>query len=96
MSWHNAADAAAKRIVSEVTSTLKFAEPVRVSLINRTWVSNLLTGAGVAYAIDSEKSWQAPIAWFTPSAYAGYHLYKNRAAITREIKSNSSNTLNSP
>jgi len=39
---------------------------------------NLLSGAGLAYALENETPMEAPLALLFPSIYAGYHLYKNR------------------
>lgn len=39
--------------------------------------SNFLMGAGLAYSIEKETYWHLPIAILFPSAYAGYHLFKN-------------------
>jgi len=38
----------------------------------------LLGGAGLCYAIQNKKYLHIPIILVFPSAYAGYHVYKNK------------------
>ena len=55
-------------------------------LYHMTSLRNILLGAGFAYCIEKEKYYQIPIAFFFPSAYAGYHAYKNREDILEKFK----------
>ena len=52
---------------------------------NRSVLSNLIAGAGMAYAVyndEKPKYYQVPIAFIFPSMmYTGYHLYKNKDKI---------------
>lgn len=47
-------------------------------------VRNILLGAGLAYAAQKEKYWHFPIAFVFPSAYAGYHAFKERGTLRGE------------
>jgi len=49
-------------------------------------ISCLLAGAGMSYAVSREKYSQVPLAYIFPSAYAGYHLYKNRGYLHEQAK----------
>jgi hypothetical protein len=55
-------------------------------LYHMTSIRNVLLGAGFAYCIEKEKYYQLPIVFFFPSAYAGYHAYKNREYILEKVK----------
>ena len=55
-------------------------------LFHITSLRNILMGAGLAYCIEKEKYYQLPIAFFFPSAYAGYHAYKNREELLEKVK----------
>jgi len=47
---------------------------------------NILAGAGLAYAVQNQRYLEIPFTIFTPSIYAGYHLYSNKEKITEWIK----------
>lgn len=49
-----------------------------LKLQHYTWQRNVLCGAGIAYATANEKYWHLPVAWFMPSIYAGFQVYKGR------------------
>ena len=55
------------------------------NLSKRVWVSNLFVGAGLAHAVQEKKYWEMPLPLFFPSAYAGYHLFKNRKALQNRL-----------
>jgi hypothetical protein len=42
---------------------------------------SILCGAGLNYAVDAEKYLHIPLVVLFPSAYAGYHTYKNKDRI---------------
>ena len=42
---------------------------------------SILCGAGLNYAVDAEKYLHIPLVVLFPSAYAGYHAYKNKDRI---------------
>ena len=50
----------------------------RHTLSQKTFISALFGGAGIYYAIEEKKYYKIPIACVFPSAFVGYHLYKNR------------------
>ena len=41
---------------------------------------SVLLGAGICYAISEDKYHHVPVAFFIPSVYAGYQLYKHKDA----------------
>lgn len=47
---------------------------------------SLLVGGGLCYAIETKKYLGIPISFLFPGIYAGYHTYKHRNAILRELK----------
>jgi hypothetical protein len=46
---------------------------------------NILSGAGLCYAIQNQKYLEIPLTIFFPSVYAGYHLFKNKDWIISRI-----------
>jgi hypothetical protein len=46
-----------------------------------TATRSVFMGAGLAYCIQQEKYHHIPLIIIFPSAYAGYHTYKNRDTI---------------
>ena len=49
---------------------------------------NILAGAGLSYAIQTEKYHHVPLTIIFPSIYCGYHLFKNKETIL-DLVSNS-------
>jgi hypothetical protein len=47
---------------------------------------NMISGAGLSYAIEREKYTEVPLTIFFPSIYAGYHLFKNKDDVIKTIK----------
>jgi hypothetical protein len=86
MAWYSGLS---KKIISDLYSNigtnLNFSNRLRMSVINRTWISSMFSGFGTAYAIDSGKLGHIPFAIITPSAYIGYQLYKNRESVKSEV-----------
>jgi len=46
---------------------------------------SFLLGAGLYYSISLEKYWHVPLVILFPSAYVGYHTFKNREAVKKFI-----------
>jgi len=46
---------------------------------------NVMAGMGLCYAIQNENYLHIPIIAIFPSAYAGYHVYKNKDSIVSWI-----------
>jgi hypothetical protein len=44
---------------------------------------SFILGAGLYYSISLEKYWHVPLVILFPSAYAGYHTFKNREAVKK-------------
>jgi len=87
MAWPSSVIERATKTV--VNGVLKLDDPVRVRLMgHRTWMSNVLAGGGVAYALsqDKYKYGQAALAFWMPSLYAGYHVFQNREAVRNFVK----------
>jgi hypothetical protein len=53
--------------------------------IHLTPSRSFLLGAGLYYSISLEKYWHVPLVILFPSAYAGYHTFKNRDAVKKFI-----------
>lgn len=51
-----------------------------------TMTRNILAGAGMAWAVQKEYYSHIPLAFLTPSIYAGYHGYQNKEAIIAYVK----------
>ena len=47
---------------------------------------NLILGAGLGYAVQTENFWHVPIIIITPSVYAGYHLYTKKDDVIHWIR----------
>jgi len=47
---------------------------------------NLFLGAGLCFAIENKKYWEAPVVFIFPSIYVGYQSFKNRDIIIENIK----------
>ena len=43
-------------------------------------------GASLCYAIQNEKYWEIPVLVLFPTAYSGYHSYKNKDDILAYAK----------
>ena len=46
---------------------------------------SFLLGGGLYYSLSIEKYWHIPLVILFPSAYAGYHTFKNRDAVKKFI-----------
>ena len=44
---------------------------------------SLLAGASLSYAVYNERYLEIPLTIFTPSMYAGYHLFKNKDEVVK-------------
>ena len=51
-----------------------------------TWPRSFFMGASLCYAIQNEKYWEIPVLVLFPTAYSGYHSYKNKDAILAYVK----------
>ena len=49
-------------------------------------ISSFLLGSGLYYVIQNEKYWHIPLVLICPTAYTGYHVYKNKDSITQYIR----------
>ena len=49
-------------------------------------ISSFLLGSGLSYVIQTEKYWHIPLVLICPTAYTGYHVYKNKDSITQYIR----------
>ena len=49
-------------------------------------VRNILSGAGLCYAVQNKKYEEIPLTILFPSVYAGYHVYKNKEAVIHWVK----------
>ena len=49
-------------------------------------ISSFLLGSGLSYAIQNEKYMHIPLVLLFPTAYTGYHVYKNKESITQYIR----------
>jgi hypothetical protein len=47
---------------------------------------SIFAGGGLCYAIQKENYIEIPLILVFPSAYAGYHLYKNKEAVSKYVK----------
>jgi hypothetical protein len=43
---------------------------------------NILAGISISYAVEDNRYMDIPVILIFPSIYSGYHLYKNREAVT--------------
>lgn len=46
---------------------------------------NILLGGALCYAVQKNKYLHIPIIFLTPSIYAGYHLFENKAEVLNFI-----------
>jgi hypothetical protein len=78
MSWQAQAT---EKLVSVVVNNTSGA-------VRRGVISNILAGMGMSYALNREdpKYGQAALAFWAPSMYAGYHIYKYRDVLLLNIK----------
>jgi hypothetical protein len=56
-----------------------------ITFAHLTPTRSFLFGAGLYYSISIEKYWQVPLVFLFPSAYAGYHTFKNREEVKKFI-----------
>ena len=49
-------------------------------------ISSFLLGSGLSYVIQNEKYMHIPLVLLFPTAYTGYHVYKNKESITQYIR----------
>jgi hypothetical protein len=70
--------------MSEMSAPLNAAR--RFVMYHHTYISNLVMGAGFAYAISNEKPLHLPVVYIFPSIYAGYQLFRNQDAIFEKVK----------
>jgi hypothetical protein len=59
--------------------------PHVVSLHQFGALRSLLLGAGLSYAVQQERYMHIPIVVVFPTAYAGYHMYKNKEDILKRF-----------
>jgi hypothetical protein len=52
-------------------------------------VRNILSGAGLCYALQNKKYEEIPLTLVFPSVYTGYHVYKNKEDVVRWVKESS-------
>ena len=69
-------NAAAQRLKTVVAKEI----PQHLNVGHYTAFRSVLLGAGICYAISEEKYHHVPVAFFIPSVYTGYQLYKHRDA----------------
>ena len=62
-----------------INQTLGYAKPLGT-------LSSFLLGSGLYYVIQNEKYWHIPLVLICPTAYTGYHVYKNKESITQYIR----------
>ena len=48
--------------------------------------SYFFLGGGLSFALERKKYIEIPIVLLLPTAYCGYHIYKNRSSILQYIK----------
>ena len=61
------------------------AKTITHQLLHYTPARSLFLGAGLYYSISIEKYWHLPLVILFPSAYAGYHTFKNREEVKKFI-----------
>ena len=49
-------------------------------------VSSFLLGVGLSYSVETENYSHIPLALFFPTAYLGYHIFKNKDIIEQNLK----------
>ena len=49
-------------------------------------ISSFLLGSGLSYVIQNEKYMHIPLVLLFPTAYTGYHVYKNKDSVTQYIR----------
>ena len=49
-------------------------------------ISSFLLGSGLYYVIQNKKYMHIPLVLICPTAYTGYHVYKNKESITQYIR----------
>ena len=54
-------------------------------LLHYTPARSFLLGVSLYYSISIEKYWHIPLVILFPSAYAGYHTFKNREQVKNFI-----------
>jgi hypothetical protein len=54
-------------------------------LLHVTPTRSFILGAGLYYSVSIEKYWHIPLVILFPSAYAGYHSFKNKEIIRKYI-----------
>jgi hypothetical protein len=54
-------------------------------LLHVTPTRSFFLGAGLYYSISIEKYWHIPLVILFPSAYAGYHTFKNKEQVKKFI-----------
>ena len=54
-------------------------------LLHLTSTRSFFLGAGLYYSISLEKYWHVPLVILFPSAYAGYHTFKNKEQVKNFI-----------
>jgi hypothetical protein len=64
----------------------KLSDSVTHRVLLFTPIRNILLGAGLAYCIQQENYYHIPLVIVVPSAYVGYHAYKNRAELQNFLK----------
>jgi hypothetical protein len=57
-----------------------------IRLIINAPIHYFLFGAGICYTIESKKYLHIPLVILSPSAYAGYHCYKNKNNILEWLR----------
>ena len=54
-------------------------------IFHYTTTRSFILGAGLYYSVSIEKYWHIPLVILFPSAYAGYHTFKNKDAVRKYI-----------
>jgi hypothetical protein len=69
-----------------IESIKKLSESASHRVLLFTPFRSIMLGAGLAYCIQQENYYHIPLVILFPSAYAGYHGYKNRTELQTLVK----------